>query len=678
MSANLISNNFPGSLSFGAQNSPPPGFSTETCFRWLEDLNAISGSNIRGEINYAYNLELSKMGLTSCLIPGGEDFEQLGADKTTPIVRPDLYFLTCKKINKKLNTFSKDLFFAGSIFSTADFFEFLGKQNEKYGINIRGLIHERYNFLIRHNSVFKAIPGGCLEVLGMDRQTSVKGDYFLRAYRDVIASFEKSLTYSHCGPLSIKEYPSHDFSTRESLEVALAPYCFLRVDSQNNRGFNFIEPNELSPRNLERHYDLAPAGVYVITGTERLFFALLFSNVNKCRGVIGRDISGQVIAYNNFNILLLRISPTREIYKELSSPKTDDEELGNRLRVIRKMTENSDLPSEAKTYYLNNLDDFGNIYLNSSKQWRKRNEFADCHYHLNDAQFLKLQAYAKAGLIIVTHGDINDLSFLKFIKKIKISVIDSSNIKDYVLLDFKGGKDNFHPRIVTTEEQADGDFTYSSYIHVPLTKNEDTEFSARYKTLYTAAPPYRRCELVKLFRDVREKNPYPFDANVGAIRSPKALCKLKKYIENNIIEVPDRAPINMQHEIGELYKLSSKQIEILSEQGKLTRHLSALVPRKFGIFPSGYPSEFKKIPGWSKAFNEVFEVHFSSKTNDLPEFLRDLEMSNCLKEFILDFGKERLGALVERYLSHGEDYLYNWNNCFEWRSYEELCSFLEV
>lgn len=73
-------------------------FSTESCFWWHYEKNSDPTTSTRGKVNYEYNRLLAERDLIWDLIPGGEDLDQLGMDRKTTVVRPDLYRDACQKV----------------------------------------------------------------------------------------------------------------------------------------------------------------------------------------------------------------------------------------------------------------------------------------------------------------------------------------------------------------------------------------------------------------------------------------------------------------------------------------------------------------------------------------------------------------------------------------------------
>jgi hypothetical protein len=254
-------------------------------------------------------------------------------------------------------------------------------------------------------------------------------------------------------------------------------------------------PNELQPNFVTPHLVMTKPGLIVSTGAERSFFDLLFSDPKFCQGLVIRDIHPHIKAYVDFNVLLLRISETRQEYLKLSTlPSPDTLEIVQKLsekeaeecylkhreellEKIRQRTENSDLPTAMKRYYRKHLEDFGRIYFDTMKNsWRskslrynrpKETTFQGARYYEHDALFAKLQGYARAGNIIATVGDISELEFLN---TRNIGVVDISNISDYAILHFKTQS---RPTIVSTKVPD----TYRSSKYQPLTTEQVQKLS---------------------------------------------------------------------------------------------------------------------------------------------------------------------------------------------------------
>ena len=275
-----------------------------------------------------------------------------------------------------------------------------------------------------------------------------------------------SVNYSTTEHVSL---PSNAYSiggsyarTGQSLESVLQENILQRIDARRKINFlNYINPNEGNPIGIKRHIDLITApGVFVSAGSERSFFDLVFCPPDQCQGLIIIDINPRIKAYSDFNTMLLRISKNRMEYEQLSADLlfTDKETFENRLSEIKQILKESEISEPMKSYYLENLDDFGNIYfLSGKKEWRNSPDFADVQYQTDDRLFHILQKYAREGNIIATVGDINDLRFLN---GLNIALIDVSNIPDYIFLNFQA-EENFHPRIIWTDQDPKNTKYYS-------------------------------------------------------------------------------------------------------------------------------------------------------------------------------------------------------------------------
>ena len=320
------------------------------------------------------------------------------------------------------------------------------------------------------------------------------------------------------------------------LECEFENQCLVDVNISQQCDFpDYLEPNEGSPEDVKSHLALMEKGIIVSTGTERSFFDLLFSDEKRCEGLVIRDINPKVKAYVDFNTLLLRISETRDEYLELSSETKGEESFSSRIEVITDKIKKNSLPDKVKCYYQKHLKDFGFIYLKEPKSWRNSKYYRACKYHLKAAEFSKLQAYAKAGNIISTIGDINDLRFLH---SRQVAIVDTSNIADYVMLDFLGGE-NFKPRVITTIvgcEKTD----YYSYAHEKLTEEENREFDELLekrrkdmKSSITISWMPQGSIAMWMQQNLREGHGVcskdPFNVSSGAIRSRKTLAFMRKY-----------------------------------------------------------------------------------------------------------------------------------------------------
>lgn len=291
---------------------------------------------------------------------------------------------------------------------------------------------------------------------------------------------------------------------------------------------DFFEPNEYFPERVKPHLSLSETGILVSTGTERSFFDLIFSDETKCEGLVVVDVNPRIKAYVDFNVLLLRIAKTRQKYLKLSTIP-QDEAFQKRIKKISSKILKSDLPLKVKEYFFKNLKPFASIYLTSDHFWRgpKAEYFKECRYDRIDEQFYKLQRYARSGNIIAKVGDINNLTFLK---NRTVSVVDTSNILNYHMLNLCGEGD-FRPRVIWTQITMENN-TYRSYEHEILSETEKSEFN-QMKNQIVQLPnekmvAYVFNSMIAHYNDNSENE--QFDSSTGYIFSNKTLLRMKEYL----------------------------------------------------------------------------------------------------------------------------------------------------
>ncbi|MBA3238360.1 MAG: hypothetical protein H0T62_08470 [Parachlamydiaceae bacterium] len=445
-------------------------------------------------------------------------------------------------------------------------------------------------------------------------------------------------------PINIK--PNQE--NLESLENKFKIHCFKDIDIQNNCGFkDFLFPNESYPENLKPHLDLGEKGIIVSTGTERSFFDLLFSNSEKCEGVIVVDINPKAKAYVDFNVMLLRISKNRNEYFELSATVPNNISIKNRTdKILEKIIE-SDLPVNLQEYYSKNLQDFGSVYLKIKRIWadnlNKGDRFISCQYGLNDCQFSKLQNYAKSGNIIATIGSINEL---EFIQDRNVSIVDISNIHEYVMIALKGNE-NFNPRVILTDPCPFSKAKYFSHSYSPLSKNERLEFDQLIDKMYNTSLPWILEFINDLgMQDLRcHQSHDEFNYDTKGVYSKNALKEVKKLFSESYIDIPGIGFLNLnsRRDIERLNDLTSSQLKDVAEDKKITMFLNSFV-FLWSFMKAETFLAFSQLEGWK----EKFEEHFSSNEYYLEGLLKKLKEADCLNQFILEFGQERLNSVKDK------------------------------
>ena len=453
------------------------------------------------------------------------------------------------------------------------------------------------------------------------------------------------------------------------LEQNLAAQALQPVDVNTSIDFDsFLKPNEFNVYKIKEHLDQQEkTGAIVSTGTERSFFDLALCNPEKCTGLIVRDINPKVKAYVDFNTLLLRLANDVNEYAQLSADlmsladlkkwveeselPLDDKKyfLENPIMIEQLLFENQDLnrkkreilmirtqylrqrieqsciPPVVQHYYLHYLNDFAEIYFNTDKSWRGSNKilFQGVQYHENPELFYKLQRFARSGNIIATIGNINDLRFLD---QLSIGIVDISNIPDYIIMDFQGGK-NFRPRIVWTYLHPGGNDTayYSCAYPSSLRREQREEFDQLLQELrhakciekqllkIGAAPKLGIDLFFTLLQLQKDKS-----ATWPVCYSSEILNLLREFKEQWMLEIPSMGWISFDSTNFDPNRINSASIEGIKtacKNPKIVRFLPQIVESWQAIDHNQYIA-FSEIPGWREAF--LMEAEKLSKDSYAP------------------------------------------------------------
>jgi hypothetical protein len=435
-------------------------------------------------------------------------------------------------------------------------------------------------------------------------------------------------------------FSAQSSSSLYGLEAELTEHAFSRVVVNQDSPFaRFIRPNEGRPEGIAHHLAPMKEGLIVSTGSERSFFDLLLADETKCEGLVVRDVNPEIKAYVDFNVLLLRICTSMEEYQSLSCEINDGQDIVARLAVIKEKIKKSDMSQKAKQYYLNNLVDFGLVYLTIRKDWQKDDPFSKVWYHQDPAQFAKLQRYAKAGKIIATVGDINDLRFLE---KRSIAVVDISNIHDYVFINIKGIS-NSNPVIIHTSVNY-YQTAYTSCFFDPLSPEEELEFDALLEV-------FKESENITDPDALRSQWWNALQVHCLAHRRPSCLFFyskntlriFKEFCDENILKDSRLGNFKMSvslNSFSSIRKLTLEQVDLLCKNQDIKKFLPALVRGWVKIPPVHYLA-FMQIDGWK----EEFEILCKEEIYTLPYFLEKLKEYHLLTQFTTTFGQERLDKL---------------------------------
>jgi hypothetical protein len=286
------------------------------------------------------------------------------------------------------------------------------------------------------------------------------------------------------------------------LEIEFKELFDSDVDIHAKINFNdYLAPNELGVVDAAVFYQMRRAGILVSTGTERTFFGLALTRLAPfarliCEGLVVRDINPRVKAYNDFNVLLLRIAESMEDYAFLSEPGPENKEA-----VMSKIVERLDIaamPPHVKAYYQRNLANISAVYFNVARNWRNQTNFL--YYHKDLHHFDTLQSYARAGNIVTSIGKINDLHFLA--NRI-VRIVDISNIWDYSVIDLQNGNSDFSPTVIWTWLTSGNPTNYYSYQHVWLASEDRMKLELLFTKVLSSWPSDMENREEKLVQDIK-------------------------------------------------------------------------------------------------------------------------------------------------------------------------------
>lgn len=430
-----------------------------------------------------------------------------------------------------------------------------------------------------------------------------------------------------------------------SLETEFEDLIFCEVDLKQRVFQDHFDPNEYNPENIQPHLEAGEPGYDVSTGTERGMYLLLLSDPARCKGLIKRDINQRVKAYDDFNILLLKICERVDDYFNLSAPheyaeKTSrDEFVRDRVNLVKeKMNQYSFKTEREKSYYSKNLRDFADIYFSGGK-WKKgptAADFAAVDYFKNPKQYEKIRSYAISGNIISTIGPVNDLRFLK---NRKISVVDTSNICEYSLINLQGEGD-FSPIVIWTSGTGPSGTTYLS---IPYSKILSEEKKREFDQLIALLQESQT--LPKNTDDLARSLNNLILSDDQIHYTEESLKQLRNYVAEFIIQDDLIGPIDTFHGFGEKAQLLSlEQIDHLVKNPQFKKS-NPMIRRWVDLTPHQY-LRFCQTEGWQ---NE-FKAQFSERFSNLPGFINRFREAGLEEAFRDKFGRKEFGAFEKEIL----------------------------
>ena len=201
----------------------------------------------------------------------------------------------------------------------------------------------------------------------------------------------------------------------------------------------YLDPNEGPVTPIAPLLEQMTPGWIVSAGTVRSLFDLILAP-QQCAGVIVRDLNPLVKDYIEYLVILLKTCDHAE-FVSYAAPLEDPRFCQARRvdQLKERVQKHATLHPHFKEHYIQRLDACYSAYYQALHTWTIPGRLhsapiarclQDVNFHLQPELFNKLKAYACAGRIIATTGNINDLIELGR-HGIAISVIDFSNITGY-------------------------------------------------------------------------------------------------------------------------------------------------------------------------------------------------------------------------------------------------------
>lgn len=414
----------------------------------------------------------------------------------------------------------------------------------------------------------------------------------------------------------------------------------------------YLSPNEGHPQKIAFLLEGVETGFLVSTGTERSFFNLLFSDQKKCRGLIVRDINPKVKQYVDFSVLLLKISETSSDYRFLSIIESIDYDLmpkmqGNRVEMFKnfckyqqefwniqpeaakeerdkkidlirqKIEEKIHNPIE-KRYYLKNLESFAKVYYQTDGRWKKSNlsqsqiqqQFAEVQYDQDEILFQTLRKYAVDGNILATVGNINDLTNFN---ELPISIVDVSNIPDYVPIDIQFSQ---NPPIIQTKREW-GITYYYKIQPIALSQDERIIYDGLLGKILDAGLMERLTAMGGSFGRLLNSS--------DILPGPNKQCleKLQTSVEPSLFNIPNVGWMHLPKSSSQLSDISCKKINQYENSPEIlvhicqfldthSEHVSTFAYSWDTLSPSVYAALFLNSQAFKNCFQVMYDMYKDS------------------------------------------------------------------
>jgi len=266
--------------------------------------------------------------------------------------------------------------------------------------------------------------------------------------------FKKYLKYKN-KYLKLKGGSTPSEPELKGIEAKLVNHLFLKNDKtykiqdKTSTWDRYLFPNESNQIKQKELIDQTPEikdGILVSCGTERTLNTLSYSQ--KFLGLVCIDVNENVKLYNDFNFLLIRLAENRDEYINIRK--------GN--FVLPSIKERfGQLPSILQNYYLENFDSMHKKWSQSIKYLESDISVRGFNfdYLRDDETFNRIQDLIRNGMCVTLYQNtpilekfesegrikkhflfngIGGIHYLRKLRGFQISLVDSSNIKEYARL----------------------------------------------------------------------------------------------------------------------------------------------------------------------------------------------------------------------------------------------------
>lgn len=203
------------------------------------------------------------------------------------------------------------------------------------------------------------------------------------------------------------------------------------IDGRVSIRNSFLTPNERNPVEAQAILNEAPGGAYISVGTERSTIGASLANNTTSLWMI--DVDPKAVAFNQINILLLKLSNNREDYLKLRFKASHDEWITRAKKLLTPDEQTFLADRNHFEFWRKAVNYWGFFADNALPRKDKGGDFHNANYLVYDSQFLRLQALAQKDKMHALKVNLNSTEEVQaLVQQLKLShtslsVLDLSN-----------------------------------------------------------------------------------------------------------------------------------------------------------------------------------------------------------------------------------------------------------